>query len=317
MTAAPCARRAGCLPRARSVCPGRPGRRGQRWSCRSQRRAAPLPAAGRGPAGREWRYRSPAGRGSAGRGRAAHGSGLAWVTLAALAGAGKDSNASGRPSAGRQQQRAHRRGEASPWLDHQPHAGRADEIAARDRTRLDAVPDRAGWRSRPLRGHDGCATAADSSAARFPPGAGTANPASDSCQSKPEPPDAADPLNRVEVGLQRHHSRRRHAVGLAPVLGRQGLDQAHPLEPVEGAVERPWPQLQPGELLDVTDQRVPVLGAVGQAREDRTEASPARRSTSWPPVSSRSRAVIAPPSTLADIAVNVLAPRGQCRQRAR
>src|SRR5215471_7713619 len=106
-------------------------------------------------------------------------------------------------------------------------------------------------------------------------GALTAIPASDPPKPQPQPAGHPDALDRIKVYAKRGHPRRRNAVRMAPVLGRQRLDQVKPLEPVQRAVECARPQLHSCEGLDVLDQGVSVLGATGQARQyqDRRIAS--------------------------------------------
>ena len=66
------------------------------------------------------------------------------------------------------------------------------------------------------------------------------------------------------------------------------LDQAEPLQPVQRAVQRAGPELHVGQLLDVLDQRVTVLGSVGQAYQyqHRRLAGPAQHVLPGPAVPS-------------------------------
>src|SRR6202030_4091771 len=84
-----------------------------------------------------------------------------------------------------------------------------------------------------------------------------------------------------------------------------------PREPVQRAVQRAGPELDTGQLLDVLDQRVAVLGSVGQADQDqhRRLADPAQHVLLGQAVRSAHRQL--PPNTSTNISVNVVAATGR------
>src|SRR5438045_9690360 len=72
---------------------------------------------------------------------------------------------------------------------------------------------------------------------------------------------------------QRRRGGRGQPVGAPPVLARERLDEAEPLEPVQRLVQRSRREPHAGELLDVLRQRPAVLRALGKAREDQSRGS--------------------------------------------
>src|SRR5580704_19108935 len=104
-----------------------------------------------------------------------------------------------------------------------------------------------------------------STAARSRPAGPPRGHPSDAAKPQPQPSGRADSLKRIEVHAQRRRPRRGDAVGMAPVVSGQRLDQAESLEPVQRTVERARTELDAGQLLDVLDERVTVLGTVGEA----------------------------------------------------
>ena len=116
---------------------------------------------------------------------------------------------------------------------------RSDQ-AGRDRFLRDGDVEMAGSaarQSRRLRRRGGSSIVAVSNAAPPLPGTRAASPASDARQSEPQPSGHADPLDRIEMRAKRDHPFRRDAVRMPPILGRQRLDQAKALKPVQGAIE--------------------------------------------------------------------------------
>ena len=77
-----------------------------------------------------------------------------------------------------------------------------------------------------------------------------------------------------EVRPERLRSGGRELVGPPPVVALERLDHALGLQPAQRLIERPGREPDPGEGLDVLGQRVAVLGAVGEARQDQV-AGPA------------------------------------------
>jgi len=115
-------------------------------------------------------------------------------------------------------------------------------------------------------------------------------------QSKPQPPTLL--TRSIESRWARSATTPAAVCGRAgAVLGGQGLDQAHALEPVERAIERPGPQLQPREPLECPGS---ARNRVWSRSPGSSGSGPTRRqpgAAHLAPVSSRSRAAIAPPST--------------------
>src|SRR5450755_2758378 len=78
----------------------------------------------------------------------------------------------------------------------------------------------------------------------------------------------------------------------ATVDSRLRLDQTVALEPRERPVQSPRPKREPGERLDVLDQRVPVLVSTSQAGQHQHASLRQSRSAAWHQLCTTSKEIV-------------------------
>src|ERR1700728_1732339 len=91
---------------------------------------------------------------------------------------------------------------------------------------------------------------------------------------QPSQPDVGHPALVIEMRLQRPGAGRGQPVRPAPVVAVQRLDEPLPLKPAQGLVQGAGRQPDPRERLHVLGERVSVLGAVREARQDQGGRAP-------------------------------------------
>ena len=144
---------------------------------------------------------------------------------------------------------------------------RAAERGRSSRSEISSSVNSSPYRSRQALGYQRSSRAARRAASE-PTRAHCRAPARAPVQREAAQADLGDAGLRGQVRLERGRPGGGEPVGPPTVFGFERLDQALRLKPGERLVEGAGREAHSGEPLDVLGERVPVLGAVGQARQD-------------------------------------------------